>query len=173
MKHIPRNPEIQSLAQIHEAVARAEAVLKGDFKTEIASMKQLDKQLTEKMGNIDTVEKAKEYSLRTETEANKLKEEASKIRVDAKALEDRARSKLSTVMAREETVTKRESEVMDRQREIEQSKLLAHSASEQRAKDLTQREQVIQAKEADLKKRNEALTKKEATVRALLESMSA
>ena len=173
MKHIPRNPEIQSLAQIHDAVARAEAVLKGDFKTEIKAMKELDKQLQERQGTIDTVEKANAYRLRTETEANQLKEEASRIRVSAKDVSDKANSKLSTVIAREETVAKRERDVEDRQRELEQSKLLMHSASEQRAKDLSAREQAIILKEQDLKKRIEALAKKEQNARALLDSLAA
>ena len=95
MKSIPvPSAEVQSLSQIHEAVARAHAVLSGDFGKEIETMKALREELIERQGTIDTVDKARALSIQADAHALEVKADAAKVRGDAKEANDKAVAKL-------------------------------------------------------------------------------
>ena len=80
MKSIPvPSAEVQSLSQIHEAVARAHAVLSGDFGKEIETMKALREELIERQGTIDTVDKARALSIQADAHALEVKADAAKV----------------------------------------------------------------------------------------------
>lgn len=174
MKSIPvPSAEVQSLSQIHEAVARAHAVLSGDFGKEIETMKALREELIERQGTIDTVDKARALSIQADAHALEVKADAAKVRGDAKEANDKAVAKLATVVAREEAVGARERAALDRSDELDRQAAQARSVADIRAKELTKREEIIAAKEADIAKRLAALKEKEKTVHALMQSLAA
>jgi len=174
MKPIPAlNSELQSLADIHDAVARAQAVLKGDFRKEIDAMKEIRRELAERQGTIDTVEKANAAKAEADAYAARIRQDADSVMSGATDAANRAASQLATAHAREEAVAVREANVQARAEDLDAKAAQAKSAADQRSAALAKREADLAAKEADLAKRLSMLSAKEKQARELIASMAA
>lgn len=166
------NAEVQSLSQIHEAVARAQAVLKGDFRKELEQMKALREELAERQGAIDTVEKAATVKREADEYALKVRAEAEAYKgAQAEAL-SKAAAKLATVEAREAATAQAEEALERRSLELDAKRDAILKGERERAAVLEKRSTLLAAQEADLAKRKSAIEAKERTLVAAAQALS-
>ena len=169
---------LDSVLAVKEELLDRELVLKGKFKDEIARLERAKADAEEKLGMIETVERASAVLREAEESAQKIKEACAGFRAEAEDLLAAAKSKAQAVEAKDAQVSARErnlAQITAGQQamvaDLEARERALKASQEAGARAAAEREAGLSRREAEQKTQAAGLAERERRLNERLESL--